>query len=299
MICMCRRACILFAMIFVTLAGCAQNEVLPKEEGSDVVLQGDKPVKVLLVGIDTRGEEKSRSDAILVAQINPADNSLKILSLMRDTYVRIPGYKKGFNKLNTAYYLGGKELLAETVKENFGIEIDHTVTVDFKGFAQAVNALAPEGIEVDVPQKIIDDMKMDTEPGLQNLSGDDLLKYVRFRHDDENDFGRVKRQQEVVVKLKEAFSSQFTSLQGIVSIPAHIQDVSKYIETDLSVTDMISLATMLYGIPLDEVETMTIPVPGGFDNKTYEHAGAVLQLDIKANNAAISEFFTMPAEAVN
>ena len=293
-----RRACFLVAMILAILAGCGQNDVLPKEEG-EIVRQGDKPVKVLLVGIDTRGEEKSRSDAILVAQINPADNSLKVLSLMRDTYVRIPGYKNGFNKLNTAYYLGGKELLADTVKENFGIDIDYTVTVDFKGFAKAVDALAPEGIEVDVPQKMIDDMKIDTEPGLQSLGGDDLLKYVRFRHDDENDFGRVKRQQEVLVKLKEAFGSQFTSFQNIFSIPTHIQELSEYIETDMTVANMISLGSMLYGIPLDDVETMTIPVPGGFDNKTYEHAGAVLQIDIQANNAAIEEFFTMPAEAVN
>lgn len=287
-------------VLILMLASCNplqnNNEVkeLPEEELETIT----KPVQILVLGIDTRGEEKSRSDAILVSQYDPKNKSIKIASLMRDTYVKIPSYSKGYHKLNTAYYIGGKELLVETIKENFGITIDHVVSIDFQGFIHVVDTIAPEGIEVDVTQNMIDDMRFNMKPGKHNLHGEELLKYVRFRHDSENDFGRVKRQQEVLVKLKDKMYKELTSVKQFAALPKLVEGTLKYIESDLSITQTLSLASSVFLHQLDEVETITIPVENSFVNKTYNHAGSVLQMDSQKNIEVLSDFFKIP-KAVN
>ncbi len=96
-------------------------------------LNEDKqPVNVLLIGSDQRGDEPARADVLMVARYTPQSSSVKIVSIMRDTYVDIPGYEK--SKINHAYSWGGEELLAETIRKNFNVEIHHTVKVDFKNF---------------------------------------------------------------------------------------------------------------------------------------------------------------------
>ncbi|MFP5111987.1 LCP family protein [Bacillaceae bacterium C204] len=157
----------------------------------------------LLIGNDSRGEPQSFSDAIIIAQYVPKEGNIKLISLMRDSYVKIPGYSKGYDKLNKAYFIGGNELLKKTIYQNFGMEVDHSISIDFEGFANFIDLIAPEGITVNVSQRMIDDFKMNAKPGENALKGRELLKYVRFRHDAESDFGRVKRQQEVIVKVKE------------------------------------------------------------------------------------------------
>lgn len=145
----------------------------------------------LLIGVDSRGEEESRSDAILLASYDPSGESIKLVSLMRDSYVKIPDYQYMYSKLNHAYYIGGKDLLKNTIEQNFGVHIDHTAIIDFKGFPAMLDAIAPDGIEAEVSSAMIEDMGLDLEPGKQKLKGSDLLSYVRFRHDGQSDFGRV------------------------------------------------------------------------------------------------------------
>ncbi|MFS0781607.1 LCP family protein [Bacillus sp. 1P06AnD] len=256
------------------------------------------PVYILILGIDTRGEERSRSDAILVGQYDIRKRSVKLVSLMRDTYVRIPGYTKGYNKLNTAYYLGGKELLIKTIKDNFNIPIDHYAIVDFNGFTEVVDAIAPEGLKLQVSKEMAEDMKLDVQPGKNVLHGKDVLKYVRFRHDDDNDFGRVKRQQEVMLKLKEKMAGDVSSLQQIAVMPKLIEGAMKYVETDLGISDTLSLASSLIMHKVKSVETMTIPISGAFENKSYDHAGSVLQMDKQKNVEALHGFFNH-TKAVN
>ncbi|WP_042346831.1 LCP family protein [Bacillus massiliigorillae] len=286
-------------LLFVfLLAACSNNETKQKDESPESSKQSTKSIQVLVIGIDSRGEAKSRSDAILIGQYNPVKKSIKIASIMRDTYVKIPTYSKGSNKINMAYFLGGNELLVKTIKENFGITIDHVVTIDFQGFTHVIDAIAPEGIEVEVTEEMIADMNLPLQPGKQFLHGEHLLKYVRFRHDAESDFGRVKRQQEVMVKIKNRLTEEMSSLEQIASLPKLMESTLKYVESDLSLTDTLSLTSMVFLNSIDHVETMTIPVAQGFTNKTYEHAGAVLQMDQSKNIEALNVFFNIP-KAVN
>ncbi|MBR8645941.1 LCP family protein [[Brevibacterium] frigoritolerans] len=119
--------------------------------------------------------------------------------------------------MNAAYYYGGRELLKKTIQENFDVKIDHVAVIDFKGFVKMVDLLAPEGVAVNVDQEIIDDMSIQASAGKNVLHGEEILKYVRFRHDDESDFGRVERQQEVMVQLKTAFINQISSFEGMAA----------------------------------------------------------------------------------
>jgi polyisoprenyl-teichoic acid--peptidoglycan teichoic acid transferase len=254
----------------------------------------EQPINFLLLGIDTREGEKSRTDSIIVSQYDSQNRSVKLASIMRDSFVRIPGYDRGYNKLNHAYYLGGEELLKETVEQNLGLKIDHVITIDFKGFVKVVETIAPEGIEVNVNRDIIKDMALHTEPGEQFLHGEQLLKYVRFRHDANSDFGRVERQQEVLLKIKDKFQKEMNTLDGFSKIPALLDSAVKYVNTDLKTSEMLTLASTIFLQRIDTVDTIRIPVKNGFTNRNVPYAGAVLQLDLTKNTKALNQFFSEP-----
>lgn len=245
---------------------------------------------ILVIGIDSRGEEKSRSDAIMIVQINPESKKAKIVSIMRDSYVKIPGYSKVSNKINLAYFLGGPELLRQTIKENFDIDIAHYVTIDFEGFVKVIDIVAPDGIEVNMNETIINDMNLDLSPGIQKLHGEDLLSYARFRHDSESDFGRVERQQEVLVSLKNEFVNEIGSIDGLFKLPSISEELIQYIETDLDIKSILSLGGNILFNQVQEIETLRIPINDGLMDKEYEHAGMVLEMDIQKNRQVLKEF---------
>lgn len=102
----------------------------------------------LVLGVDSRGEEKSRSDTMMLLSWNRDTNDMKLVSFMRDIYAEIPGYQS--YKLNTAYYLGGVPLIQETLNNMFDIPIHHYALIDFTSFETLIDILAPNGIEMDV-----------------------------------------------------------------------------------------------------------------------------------------------------
>ncbi len=242
----------------------------------------------LLLGVDQRENEPARSDAILLAQYDPQSEKVKLVSFMRDSFVNVPGY--GETKLNHAYVYGGETLLKTTVEENFDIEVDHVVSINFDGFINMMNELVPEGIEVDVTEAMVTGMDFAKEPGIQTLKGEDLLQYVRFRHDSENDFGRVERQQEILVEVKEAVLQEIKSIDGMIKIPSLVKEATKYVETDLQIKDWISIGSTIAMQGLGDIETLRIPVSNGFTNRLEAEAGAVLQLDMKKNKDALRAF---------
>lgn len=261
-----------------------------KQENKNPFKISNETKNFLLIGVDSRGEEESRSDAILLASYEPSGDSIKLVSLMRDSYVKIPDYTYTYSKLNHAYYIGGKELLKETIEDNFGVKVDHTAVIDFQGFIKLLDAVAPDGIEVNVTSAMIEDMGLDLEPGKQKLKGNDLLSYVRFRHDGQSDFGRVDRQQEILISLKNQVMDEFSSPAGIARFPEVISKAMKFVETDLKLEEALSLGASFLMNPVTEIETLRVPVSDSYENKTYEHAGAVLQLNLEENTEALKQF---------
>ncbi|MEW5595988.1 LCP family protein [Peribacillus frigoritolerans] len=284
-------------LLVLILAGCTYAP-LPKQNGNEGTekkltneeTESDKTF--LLIGVDTRGEQKSRSDAIILAKYSPEQEKLKLASIMRDSYVKIPGNKSGYNKINAAYYYGGRELLKKTIQENFDVKVDHVAVIDFQGFVKMVDLLAPEGVAVNVDQEIIDDMSIQASVGKNVLHGEEILKYVRFRHDDESDFGRVERQQEVMVQLKTAFINQISSFEGMAALPSIIEQGLSYLDTDIGLKTIMEMGPKAVFHTPDTVETLRVPVEGSFKDEIYPQSGAVLEMDCTENKKALQEFFS-------
>lgn len=263
------------------------NQPLKKAEGKRT-FQGEKkqldsPVNVLLLGSDSRGEEQARTDTIMVAHYNPKSHKIKMISLMRDMLVAVPEH--GQQKLNAAYTFGGPELLRETIKNHFGLDLHYYAIIDFKGFEKAVDLLVPNGIEVDVAEEMSHGIGMTIEEGKQQLHGKELLGYVRFRHDRLSDFGRIQRQQEVISKLKE----EAIGLQSVAKLPELLDLLNTYIDTNIESPTLLSIGTDLLTKD-SEIETWRIPEDGSFQNVTDEELGAVLEVDFKKNDEGLANF---------
>ncbi|MCA1053927.1 LCP family protein [Rossellomorea aquimaris] len=262
----------------------ADGEQNMKEYKFNGVKDENGKVNVLLLGVDSRGEEKSRTDTMMLAQVDPKTNETKLVSLMRDIYVEIPGYQN--YKLNTAFYLGGPELLRKTIKQNFDIDIQYYMMVDFKGFEQSVDILAPEGIEMDVEKAMSENIGVSLEPGVQKLNGKELLGYARFRHDAEGDFGRVERQQKVISALKE----EVLTIDGVAKLPKLAGSIQPYMQTNMSKLDQISLMKDVLLSNKDEIDKLTIPVEGSYSFARYDGVGSVIELDFEENIQAMKDF---------
>ncbi|WP_199426196.1 LCP family protein [Thermaerobacillus caldiproteolyticus] len=243
-----------------------------------------KKINILLFGIDARGEEKSRADTIMIAQYDPEAKKFKIASIMRDSYVSIPGHGK--DKINAAHAYGGPELLRKTIKENFGIDVEYFVLVDFKGFTKAIDKAFPEGIEINVEKEMSKGIGVTLHPGVQKLHGKELLGYVRFRKDAESDFGRVRRQQEVLKQI----ADEFISIKGIVKLPGVIGTIQPYILTNMEYKEVLSILTSFLSSNTKNIDFFRIPIDGSFENVTYPQIGAVLDIDIEQNKKAIKNF---------
>ncbi|MBU8877405.1 LCP family protein [Bacillus sp. FJAT-29790] len=257
-------------------------------ENIEFEFHGDKDqyggTNILLLGSDARGNEKSRADTIMIASYHPDKGTYKLISIMRDSYVNIPGYGK--NKINAALVFGGPELLRQTIKENFDIDLQYYSIVDFKGFVHLIDEAFPKGVEVDVEKAMSANIGVTLEPGLQRLDGEHLLGYVRFRHDAIGDFGRVERQQKVMKEV----ASQFTNFQTIAKLPKLVGVMTPFINTNMDTTDILYIGKDLISKNSRDIETLRIPVDGSYENQRISGAGAVLAINLEQNKQAIHDF---------
>lgn len=260
----------------------------PMEE--DYEFNGEKDryggTNILILGSDSRGEKDARADTIMVARYHPDTGTYKLISIMRDTYVSIPGYKN--NRINTAFALGGPELLRATIKENFDIDIQYYALIDFEGFVQLIDTAFPNGVEIEVEKKMSKNIDVVLEPGLQRLDGEHLLGYVRFRHDAVGDFGRVERQQKVIKEL----ARQFANIQTVPKLPKLLGVVTPYIQTNMKTTDILFIGKNFLMKNDRQIESLRIPIDGSWKDQKINGAD-VLQIDFEENKLAIYEFFEM------
>ncbi|MFF2456948.1 LCP family protein [Peribacillus simplex] len=258
--------------------------------------QGTEPqfgeINILLFGNDSRGEEHARSDTLMIAHYNQNTHIMKIASIMRDTYVDIPGH--GMQKINAAFAFGGPELVRKTIKENFDVDINYYAVVDFEGFSKIVDIVAPKGVEVDIPYEMSYGIGMTLHTGKQILHGDKLLGYVRFRHDRLSDFGRVERQQEVVLKIKE----QAVSVHSLVNLPKILGVADPYIDTNVDTPTILSIGKGLIAGKSKSMESIRIPVQDSYENETV-NVGAVLKIDINKNKQALKAFLESTEDESN
>lgn len=206
----------------------------------DILESPPEQMNVLLLGSDRRPWDTNfRTDTIILATVNTKLGTINLTSFPRDLFVRIPGW--GMNRINTAYYYGGVELLFDTLETNFGVRPDHYVLIDFSSFKRAVDGLG--GLEVDVKQPLTDYRNgygyVTISEGKMYMDADMVLWYVRSRKTS-NDFARGKRQQEVLQALME----KFLTMDVIRRAPEFYDIYKDSVTTDLSFSDVVPLMPM-------------------------------------------------------
>jgi len=236
---------------------------------------GSERLNLLLMGLDQRQGSASpaRADVIMIASVDPTQRKVRVLSIPRDLWVEIPGH--GENRINSAYFYGefdgalggGPGLMMATIEHNFGLTTDYYGTLNFQCFERIVDILG--GITVDVPEEVRDDqypddsygyMEIYIPAGRQQMDGVTALQYVRARHES-SDFSRMRRQQQVILALRE----KALRLDAVFALPELIPLLGEAFSTDLSVDSLLGLANLAAQIQAEDVElrvvdeSLTIP----------------------------------------
>ena len=200
----------------------------------DITLTKQDPFSVLMLGVDEREGDSGRSDTMIVLSVNPKQNSIKMLSIPRDTRTEIVG-RGTVDKINHAYAFGREEMSIATVENLLDIPIDYYVKINMEGFQDIVDAVG--GIQVQNNLDFTNDGHHYTK-GLINLNGEEALSFVRMRYDDPNgDFGRQERQRQVVQGVINKGAS-FSSLTRFGSIFAALGD---NVRTDVTFNEMLDI----------------------------------------------------------
>ncbi|MCZ8512506.1 LCP family protein [Paenibacillus filicis] len=223
--------------------------------------EGKQRVNVLILGGDSRGLKKNeipRSDSMMVASIDPVTKKAYLFSILRDTYVKIPG--QGEERINTALSTGGPNLAMKTVGDLLGIPIQYYVYTDFKGFIALVDAIGGIDLDVEKDMKYTDaedghEYDINLKKGMQHLDGKTALQYVRFRHDALSDFARTERQR----KFLQAVAEKMQSTSSLIRLPRILNSIDPYIETNLATTDMLKLGSLAYEAKTEGMVSQQVP----------------------------------------
>lgn len=245
-------------------------------------------VNILLVGRDADAGNGTRSDTMLLCSFNKRDDTITLTSFLRDLYVKIPGHHK--DRINAAYAFGGIELLDETLLENFGVEVDGNVEVDFGDFREIIDLMGGVTMELTAAEaRVINDHVRDKEvtEGTHLLDGRQALAYVRNRKDADGDFSRTNRQRKLLRAMAQAYKSKkLTQMLGLM------EDILPMISTDISAIELTNYALTLFPmLNSAQIKTQSIPVEDGFRYANVD-GKAVLLPDMEKNIQALSDVLT-------
>lgn len=239
----------------------------------------DQPLNFLLLGSDSRGDDRGRSDVMMLVHADPSRDRLYLISLPRDLWVPIPGH--GTNKINAAYAFGGAPLAVRTVENLLKIHIDHVALTDFEGFFNLIDDLG--GVQVFNENASENDGVVFPRGDLK-LTGQTALLYVRERYDlPRGDFDRAERQRLVIKAIVDKLASSKT-LTDPSKLLAVIGRLSKSVTLDDSLTNkrIIALVQTLQLTSDQVIDQFQVPV-AGFGTSA---AGASY---VKPNNKRMAE----------
>lgn len=225
---------------------------------------------ILLLGVDSNGDgadlwEGTRSDTIIIVNLDPKTHSINAISIPRDSKVYLPD-NKGIQKINSAHALGGVNLVKKTLKETFGIKIDRYLIVHDEAVEKVVDALGGIPIYVEKPMKYHDyagKLHIDLDKGNTVLNGKQAVGYLRYRKDGLGDIGRTQRQQWFMKSLFEKLHSP----QIITKIPDVLNVCNTYIKTDMSFYELSQYAAFARSVDENKIEIATLP--GAPNQKGY------------------------------
>ena len=270
-------------------------------------------VNILILGTDGRigqNSSETRTDSIMVLNVSGKDKKLKLVSFMRDNLVYIDGYsqvvdgqKQADHKLNLAYELGeqegkqGAEMVRKVLKDNFDLDIKYYALVDFQAFATAIDTLFPNGVTIDaqfstlngvpVTEATVGDDLHATETesptqtikvGTQQMNGSTLLNYARFRDDDEGDYGRTRRQQQVMTAVLQQIKDPTKLFTGSEALGK----VFAMTSTNLPYTFLLTNGLSVLEGGQNGIERLTVPELGDWVDDYDIYGGQALRVDQKA-----------------
>lgn len=226
-------------------------------------------VSFYLLGVDSRdkGAENTRSDTIMLVNIDFVNSKINLISIPRDTYASIEGHGK--QKINHSYNFGGAELTVQTLNNLLGKDIQNYMTMDYEFVESVVDIVG--GVDVDVPIDMdYEDtwadppLKIHLKAGPQTLNGSDSIGFLRFRKGYANqDLGRVEAQQQFVG----SFLQKLKEPRTLLSAPALFSAYDKYTDSNLPFSTIVKIGLNLKNIDQESISTATLPGSAGYMKK--------------------------------
>ena len=268
------------------------SEISPDQSNSDKnsdIQTDDMILNVLLLGIDgTSKDDKGRSDSILVVSLDLRNKKIKITSIMRDTWVKIPGHSS--DRINAAYSLGGPKLTIDTIERNLGIAIDRYVAVNFEEFSKVVDNLGGIDIELTASEvSYINSHASDKQKlkgsGMKHLTGSQALQHARNRDSSGSDYDRTQRQRNVIVaginKLKQANLLQITKM---------VSDIAPMVTTNLKTSEITKLSRNALTYLNFETQQFRIPTNDNVKSETIDHKMVLVISDLNKAKKDLNKF---------
>lgn len=266
-------------------------EQQPSEAPQWAVKSEQGVLNILLLGVDENDNgSDGRSDSNMLVSIDSKSKSVRLVSFLRDSYLEIPTIGK--NKLNAAYANGGVALTMQTLENNYRIDVDRYVSVNFNNFAAAIDKMGG----LDVPMSAAacreenENIGTGFSEGVNHLNGAQCLYYARIRNasDDfgHDDYGRASRQRQVVeLMIQKMKGINLLKSSGI------LYDYLPYVKTNLSDSEIVYLASVGVDVTSYKIESMQVPAPNTFDDQSsVSGIGRVLKLDLEKNCALLRQF---------
>lgn len=264
------------------------NSMYDKEEAKEIstTQESEKNKKngitnILLVGVDGNNIEKgNRSDSMMILTIDEKNQDIRLTSLARDTYVDIEGY--GSEKLTHAYAYEGASLLIQTIKNNFGIDVDKYVAVSFESFEKIIDIL--DGIEINVSKKEVSQINGIKKSGTQTLNGSQALEYSRIRYID-SAYERDNRQRKVIEALYNKLVND--SNGNLMSV---LNEVLRYTKTNMLPLEIVSIANKAIKINDTEFDQVEFPFKEARKDNNIKEKGWIIEWDKDYNKSKLDKF---------
>ena len=210
-------------------------------------------INIALFGVDSYDGSTGRSDSIIIATIDTIHKKLKLTSIMRDSYVSISGI--GNDKINHAYAFGGPQLAIKTLNENFDLNIQDFVAVNFDSLPKIIDMLG--GVTVYVTEEEVSHISGINSAGTYNLTGAQALAYSRIRYATGGDYVRTERQRTILTKMYEKILSinptQYTSF---------LSEGLSMLQTSLDYSKILELGTEVLKMGVTTLEQERFPLDG-------------------------------------
>lgn len=221
----------------------------------------DSVINIALFGIDAEDGGVGRSDSIIIATIDTTHKKLKLTSIMRDSYVTIEGH--GNDKINHAYAFGGPQLAIKTLNENFDLNIDDFVAVNFTTLPKIIDMLG--GVTIDITSEEVSHIPGIDTAGTYTLTGEQALAYSRIRYASGGDYVRTDRQRTVLSKVFEkVLSINFTQYPSLLS------EILPMVQTNLDYSEILNLGNEVLKMGVTTLEQERFPRDGYCEGKMID-----------------------------